>query len=652
MVHSPLYHPTQIALADDPEQEALDRIAIVSQQAKTAWFGLLAALVFVTVTLMGHRDADFFAFGAATTLPVIGVDVPPEAFFVAAPVLITALYVYLHLYLLNLWEALAEAPPVIRGKPLAKRAYPTMITTWALGYRQRRRRDGCAERRAMGWLNSWASLILVWLFAWFVMAGLWWRSMPVHDPWLTYPLGGLLFVLIAVGVRSYANAGRRLADRGERRGWWHIPLRALWRLPLLLLVVFVSYVRIDGEELPSEKVVADWVQGVSGVEPHAWLTSDELDLGSDKFAPFLARADLAEQDLTVRPEGFRDHAEWMEDFEHQFREREGIALGADMSADDRRRFEAEAKTRRRARLDSLQKRSLRGRDLRRARVADAFLTAADLRGARMAREARMEGADLSRARMEGANLSWARMEGADLRGARMEGADLRGARMEGADLREARMEGADLMRGRGWRGRTSAWRGWRGRTSARRGWRGRTSARRGWRGRTSGGWRGWRGRTSAGRGWRGRTSAGRGWRGWRGRTSARGWKGRLFGMEGADLGGARMEGANLSGAQLKSADLRDWSIVRTSLRSADFTEAKNLTQAAVNSAFGDSGTVLPAGIAPPCHWAGVEPLGPFDPGLFDLAEDQAYQAWLAKWDGDTPPPCPEAGDGAAPGGPR
>jgi len=92
-------------------------------------------------------------------------------------------------------------------------------------------------------------------------------------------------------------------------------------------------------------------------------------------------------------------------------------------------------------------------------------------------------------------------------------------------------------------------------------------------------------------------------------------------MEGAVLQGAQMEGAVLSFANLQSADLSDCSAVRTSLRSADFTGAKNLTQQAVNAAWDDSGTILPEKIARPDHWDSEVIEGWMD--------DPKYDAWIA-----------------------
>ena len=66
------------------------------------------------------------------------------------------------------------------------------------------------------------------------------------------------------------------------------------------------------------------------------------------------------------------------------------------------------------------------------------------------------------------------------------------------------------------------------------------------------------------------------------------------------------------------------------LRSADFTDAKHLTQDHVNAAFGDSATILPSGITMPDHWdhETIDPL---------LHIDEKYDAWL---DAGAPPGHP------------
>jgi len=87
----------------------IDRINELSGLARTAWFSLLGYLVFVGITLLGVKDADFFVPTRQTDLPLVGVQIPTASFFWIAPVLGAALYTYLHLFLIKLWDAHAEA---------------------------------------------------------------------------------------------------------------------------------------------------------------------------------------------------------------------------------------------------------------------------------------------------------------------------------------------------------------------------------------------------------------------------------------------------------------------------------------------------------------------------------------------------------------
>ena len=164
----------------DPDQKALfDHIAEVSKNARATWFGLIGLCLFVGVTLLGHKDADFFAYGAETQLPLINIAVPVKAFFTAAPVLVAALYIYLQLYLLNLWDALAEAPARVDGQPLSDRVFPWLISHAALWYRNRERGDGSSSPRPMGRFVVWISVLLGSGFAVLELFLLWLRFISI-----------------------------------------------------------------------------------------------------------------------------------------------------------------------------------------------------------------------------------------------------------------------------------------------------------------------------------------------------------------------------------------------------------------------------------------------------------------------------------------
>ena len=488
-------NPEGAAPTDDEHVDTHVRLAQVAQNARTSWFGLLALLVFVGVTLMGHRDSDFFAFGAETELPLVGLSVPTVSFFIAAPTLTAALYVYLHIYLHGLWTALAHCPPRIgqRSRTLEEHAYPTMLCTAALVVRRwlRQETDKPVEGSRVGAVSI--SLLMVWLSGPFVLAVLWWRSMPYHDEWMTLWAGLWFWLTLVVGAGSlielcHVMRFRRPISTGRSR-FLYAEINRLVSAGLLAVLLAVSWSATEG----------------------------------GRFAP-LAAAALDGRELTRKPADWLHYNVWLEDWTHKFRIREcpgAVASGGPCPSDKLDQFQRKTARRWETLTQSLDSPDLQRADLRGASLIRAFLTGsnlisarlqdADLRGAWLEgaqlMDAQLQRADLTKARLAGADLrdakmlgifsppiwgteatafpfgvwlkdtlllgrlqrdgpalewvrppsAWERVvlsnwlgirgtrfSGADLRGARMQGIDLRRVEMEGADLRHARLDGADL----------------------------------------------------------------------------------------------------------------------------------------------------------------------------------------------------------------
>ena len=117
----------------------IERINQVSAMARTSWIALLGYLAFIGVTLLGVEDADFFVPSRQTQLPLVNVSIPTASFFIFAPILAAALYIYLHIILLKLWDAIADATsPRIDGHPLGDHLNPWLVNDWALDPQGRR----------------------------------------------------------------------------------------------------------------------------------------------------------------------------------------------------------------------------------------------------------------------------------------------------------------------------------------------------------------------------------------------------------------------------------------------------------------------------------------------------------------------------------
>ena len=101
----------------------LNQIAEISRNARTTWFAFIGVALFSVIAVASVTDKEFFLYGASTKLPVVDVSVPTKSFFYTAPVILLALYTYLHLYLIKLWRALAHLDTKIE----ALKAYGTEL---------------------------------------------------------------------------------------------------------------------------------------------------------------------------------------------------------------------------------------------------------------------------------------------------------------------------------------------------------------------------------------------------------------------------------------------------------------------------------------------------------------------------------------------
>lgn len=601
----------------------LEHIKEISQNARANWFGLLALLAFVGVALLGHEDADFFARGVQTTLPVVGIDVPTRSFFLAAGLLIAALYIYLHLYLLGLWYALAEIRQDEGAPPLSDTVYPGLFAQSALWWRNRsrhRRRHQeapSAAPRIFGWLSVAISVLFGWGFGLIVLAGLWWRSMPAHEPWLTLAIGAAFAGALGVGVTTFATAARRLGRAGREQ-----VVRGNWPLRSALGLAFALVALVSGERTGNAVI---WCSGACPFErlaffraadlrndaerqfaeqrlldPPGWTWNPVLDLD----LPFLSLApiDLREAELTVRPAEWLPYGIWRDDLESAWRRER--AIDGEMSLKQEKAFLAEARRRWRLRIAALQAADLKGLDLRGADMTGAFLPGADLRGAMLrgaeargavmpgarlecldpARsegetdqdctdltdanlgDAHLEGATVGKARIEGTNLNSAGLDVAEMSGVRADDATvLAGASLVGASLTGSRLDGVDLSEANLNRAAMES--------AQMQGailWDARMQKAVLWGARMQGA-------VLTGAQMQGAVL----------------WDAR---MQGADLTGAQMQGAVLRGAQMQGADCSAAGFTGAALQSA-MVLCDNLTQAQLEAAVGDAFTLVPEGMS-------------------------------------------------------
>ena len=376
--------PLSVDVVDDPYEKQLAYVAEVSKNARTSWFGLIGLLLFCGVTLLAVEDRDFFEYGVSTQLPLIGVSVPTKSFFWAAPLLVTGLYTYLHLYLDKLWKALRRLPDEIEGRPVTHVVWPWLISDTAL----ERRPD--VERSPYWFVTRFVTLCLCWLIGPAALLLFWIKSWAPHDERLTLLIGAQLAWLCLVGANSWLGMCRE--TEADRSFFGRMPRGGLLYLGLILsiLISAVGYSRTESGQF-GELYEAELYRAEFTIPDKDWR-------GRDAAWRAYQRAHRRDVVLELIREGQGEQ----DVSEAQITER----LKREFEQD---RAEARA---------ALERRDYVGEDLRNADLREAFLVGLDLR------DARMEGADLTRARMEGADLIRAEMTDAVVQFASVIGARL------------------------------------------------------------------------------------------------------------------------------------------------------------------------------------------------------------------------------------
>jgi hypothetical protein len=305
-----LTHAARISAKGDfvTDQDHVERINALTRNARATWFTLLAALVFVGITLMGVEHIDFYGVDRATTLPVVNIDVPTPYFFFIAPCLIAAIYGYFHLYMIRLFDALGAAPDRLNSIRLGDAIAPWLVADAALDYRARKRNDNSTTPRVLEIPETLLNLLLASGFGLVVRAFLYWLSLPARS----FVMSGIALASLAVslfaGFGSFKTMRKRLRVSGggekirvfKRR--IHYPVFAIG----LGATVFGTYLLTEG---PTQ---------------------------------YLAPLDLSERQITLIPWNWFDCETARKDALELFAEREGLNASKFGIWSDGKRFEFNA----------------------------------------------------------------------------------------------------------------------------------------------------------------------------------------------------------------------------------------------------------------------------------------------------------------------
>lgn len=423
--------------------EGLNYVAEASQHARKLFFYMLLACVYCWLTFATIKDAALLTNTASSTLPIIGTPIPIVGFYWAAPMLILCIYLYFHLYLQRLWEALVELPAIFPdGKPLPQTAYPWLLNgfVWAYFYRLKTIRPHLSR------LQNFLFIILAWWLVPLTLFFFWLRYLPAHD-WTTTSLHIGLVVLGIVASIAFSWLTRSTLLLQEKRPYsWKKKLQdaRTFKCGGLVLGIgftgvvfyFLSLGAIEGERLVHPSALIDLTGGHLSYSQYGGVK----DLNYSGIRIFIPKAmevfghspfaNLVDAELSIKP------PHWTSGVEEEIASVKGASLREKnlRHANATRVFLARANlTAANLKCAYLYQANLVEAILERANLDQAYLSEANLVAAKL------RGANLSRAKLFRANLLWA-----DLRGTDLSEANLREANLGKADLHKANLRGMDL----------------------------------------------------------------------------------------------------------------------------------------------------------------------------------------------------------------
>jgi len=231
------------------EFPGLSHVAEVSKHARVNFLAVVASCVFCWLTIAQTTDGALIANRGVMPLLVIDTKVPVNGFFLFAPAILLAIYVYLQLYLQRMWDGLTRLPVIFPdGARLDQKAFPWLLSGLISVY-IRRLRIGAPP---FAWPQVILSVVAAWVLVPMTIGLFWVRYLLVTN------LQGILWhvvlfaLAIAFGVLFYWRAHTTLLGRKSAR---QFPAMRLLAAALVLLFALTVSV---GATVELRKTNANW----------------------------------------------------------------------------------------------------------------------------------------------------------------------------------------------------------------------------------------------------------------------------------------------------------------------------------------------------------------------------------------------------------
>lgn len=159
-------------------ERLVEHISELAKIGRTTLFGMLAACLYVVLTLSELTDASLILNASNTTLPIIGVKANILSFTVFVPLLLIVIFTYFHNVTIKLWMVISQSPNDDES-PLHQKVYPWQFLDVGMLMK------GAPSGSMLFSFVRFVSALLAWGAIPVVIAAITWEVLPLRNPLLT-----------------------------------------------------------------------------------------------------------------------------------------------------------------------------------------------------------------------------------------------------------------------------------------------------------------------------------------------------------------------------------------------------------------------------------------------------------------------------------
>ncbi len=454
----------------DDLKDLLGALKENAETVRTTYVAFLATAVYIWLTAESVTHEQLLNPENRISLPVIGVTLPVQGFFLVAPVLLFLFHIYFLLHVSHFAGQLAHAVKKFKadGDDWKTLVHSSMFPTAFLA-------PETADRMSLFLMN--AVVYLSFFFsAPLILLRAQWQFLPYHDQFITLVHQCLVTLSIILSSACFFRI-HWLKFRYEPVSipwsrWillmtWHwlterlkfkslewvkrtaitFAYLAVFSIAYLSAVLSLTVLKVpetNEEMFELYNLPVAWVrleiETIRAVKTNSRAPS-EVNITDDRgrylISEFVTRnLELPEKKLTVAPSDTLKAA-----YKDNPKDLLSHYKGLDLQGRDLRFGEFGNSDLTKA---DLRKAHLEGANFGSAQLLGANLEGAGLQGITLT-DAKLDNVNLNSANLQGANLEKARLRNADLRHAHLEGADLNEAQLQGSLLFDAHLEGSSLI---------------------------------------------------------------------------------------------------------------------------------------------------------------------------------------------------------------